>query len=77
MLIKKDGIYRNIDATEFGIWQQMGFEKVVNETVKIEEPKVIEPEPIVEEQVAVEEPIVEESIVEEEPIVAPKPKKKK
>ena len=67
MLIKKDGIYRNIDTKEFGIWQAMGFEKVITEPLKVEEIKEVEPEPI-------KEP---EPIVEEEPIVAPKPKKKK
>ena len=68
MLIKKDGIYRNIDTKEFGIWQAMGFEKVISEPVKVVEPEPTkEPEPIVEEMV--EEP--------KEEIVVPKPKKKK
>lgn len=63
MLIKKDGIFRNIDAKEFGIWQQLGFEKVVNEPIK-----VVEPKPVVEEA-KVEEP---EKVIE-----LPKSKKKK
>lgn len=52
MLIKKDGIYRTIDPKEFGIFQSMGFEKVVAEEQKVEKVKVekpvIEEEPIVE-----------------------------
>ena len=78
MQIKRSGIYKPIDSKDFGIYQQMGWEKVIAEPAKvvepkpvIEEPKAIEPEPIVEEVKA------EEPIIEEEPRVAPKPKKKK
>ena len=65
MLIRKDGIYRNVPANEFGIWQQAGFEKVI----KSEPTKVVEPEPVVKEiEVAEEKPVIDE---------LPKSKKKK
>jgi len=64
MKIRKDGIYKTIDAKDFGIYQAMGFEKVVEKAIKVVKP---EPEPIVEE-VKVEEEKVDE---------LPKSKKKK
>ena len=46
MKIRKDGIYKTIDAKDFGIYQAMGFEKVVEKSIKVAKP---EPEPIKEE----------------------------
>lgn len=87
MLIKKDGIYRNIDPKEFGIFQSMGFEKVVTEPIKEEiivEEQVVEFEPVIDEVVKPEEelePIDEnklgETNVEPEPVVDELPKSKK
>lgn len=59
MKIRKDGIFKTIDAKDFGYWQAHGFEKVIETTLpKLEDVKV---EPIVED-----EPIAE--VVDEEPI---------
>ena len=66
MLIRKDGIYRNIDSKDYGLYQQMGFEKVVTEPI-------VEPEPVKAEEPVIEEVKVEEPIAEEKP----KAKKKK
>ena len=51
MLVKKDGIYKTIDTKDYGIYQSMGFKKVVTEPVKVEEPKVEEPKAINEVKV--------------------------
>jgi hypothetical protein len=59
MIIRKNGIYRTIEPSEFGLYQKAGYEKVVNEPLpKLEEVKV---EPVIED-----EPIAE--VVDEEPI---------
>ena len=78
MKVKKSGIYKTIDSSEFGIYQAMGFEKVITETLpKLEEVEpVIEDKPIVE--VVDEEPIKE--VIQDEPIdeiVDEMPKSKK
>ena len=73
MRIKRDGIFRTIDSKDYGIWQAMGFEKVVTKSVKVEEPKVEEPTmaelELITEEIKIEEP--------KEEIVVPKPKKRK
>lgn len=59
MQIRRNGIFRTISSSEFGIYQKAGYEKVVNEPLpKLEDVKV---EPVVED-----EPIAE--VVDEEPI---------
>lgn len=59
MRIRKNGIYKNVPSSEFGLWQSMGFEKVVEKPLpKLEDAKV---EPVIED-----EPIAE--VVDEEPI---------
>ena len=69
MLVRKDGIYKNISSKDYGLYQQMGFEKVITEPL----PKLEEVAPI-EEPVIQEEPIKE--VIEEEPIdEMPKPKR--
>lgn len=77
MQIKRGGIFKTIDAKEFGIWQKAGFEKVVNEPLqKLEEAKpIMEDEPIAE---VIDEPIKE--VIQDEPIEPimdemPKPKR--
>ena len=71
MRIRKNGIYKNVPSSEFGLWQSMGFEKVVIEPLeKLEDTKV---EPVVED-----EPIKE--VIQDEPIneiVDEMPKSKK
>ena len=82
MRIRKNGIYKNIPSAEFGLWQSMGYEKVINEPLpKLEEvaevvEPVVEDEPIAE--VVDEEPIKE--VIQDEPIeeiVDEMPKSKK
>ena len=79
MQIRKNGIYKTIEPSEFGIYQKAGFEKVINEPLpKLEDVKV-EPE-IVDEPIAevIDEPIKE--VVQDEPIdeiVDEMPKSKK
>lgn len=59
MKVRKSGIYKTINPSEFGIYQKMGFEKVIDQPLpKLEDVKV---EPVVED-----EPIAE--VVDEEPI---------
>lgn len=59
MRIRKGGIFKQIDSKDFGIWQRLGFEKVIETTLpKLEDVKI---EPVVED-----EPIAE--VVDEEPI---------
>lgn len=72
MLIKKDGIFRNIDQKDFGVFQAMGYEKVVVCSKKVEEPVLTQE--VESEKTKVEEPVKE---LIEEPIVTPKSKKKK
>ena len=57
MQIKKDGIYKNIDAKDFGYYQAMGFEKVIVE--EKQEPVIVEIEPVKTESVEQTEPIEE------------------
>ena len=80
MRIRKNGIYKNVPSSEFGLWQSMGFEKVVEKPLpKLEDVKVepvVEDEPIAE--VVDEEPIKE--VIQDEPIheiVDEMPKSKK
>lgn len=80
MIIRKNGIYRTIEPSEFGIYQKAGYEKVVNEPLpKLEDTKVepvVEDEPIAE--VVDDEPIKE--VIQDEPIdeiVDEMPKSKK
>lgn len=82
MQIRKNGIYKTIEPSEFGIYQKAGYEKVINEPLpKLEEvaeivEPVIEDEPIAE--VIDDEPIKE--VVQDEPIdeiVDEMPKSKK
>ena len=80
MQIRKNGIYKTIEASEYGIYQKAGFVKVVNEPLpKLEDVKVepvVEDEPIAE--VVDEEPIKE--VIQDEPIdeiVDEMPKSKK
>lgn len=81
MIIRKNGIYRTIEPSEFGIYQKAGYEKVVNEPLpKLEEvaevaEPVVEDEPIAE---VIDEPIKE--VIQDEPIeeiVDEMPKSKK
>lgn len=59
MKIRKGGIFKSIDPKDFGIYQRLGFEKVIEKTLpKLEDAKV---EPVIED-----EPIAE--VVDEEPI---------
>ena len=71
MRIRKGGIFKQIDSKDFGIWQRLGFEKVIEKTLpKLEDVKV---EPVVKD-----EPIKE--VVQDEPIdeiVDEMPKSKK
>ena len=71
MQVRKNGIYKTISSSDFGIYQAMGYEKVVAPVVAKKPEPVVEEKPVVvEEPVKVEEPIVEEPVVvEEEPIV--------
>lgn len=76
MKIRKSGIYKQIDAKDFGIYQSTGWEKVINEPLpKLEEvkPKKVE-EIIIEEEQPIKE--VEPEPIEEE-VVIPKSKKRK
>lgn len=80
MQIKRNGIYRTIPSSEFGIYQKAGYVKVINEPLpKLEDVKVepvVEDEPIAE--VVDEEPIKE--VIQDEPIdeiVDEMPKSKK
>ena len=75
MRIRKGGIFRTIDSKDFGIWQKLGFEKVIVEPVKetTVEP-IIEEVPVAE---VVEEPVTEEVKVEEAPVIDELPKSKK
>lgn len=61
MKVYKDGIYKTINANEYGIYLAKGFVKVINE-------EKIKLEPIIEE-IKVEEPIEEkvEEPIEEKP----------
>ena len=34
MKVRKNGIYKTIESSDFGIYQQMGFEKVVDDVIK-------------------------------------------
>lgn len=79
MRIRKNGIYKNVPSSEFGLWQSMGFEKVIKEPLpKLEDTKVepvVEDEPIAE---VIDEPIKE--VIQDEPmeeIVDEMPKSKK
>lgn len=83
MKIRKGGIFTNIDASEFGIYQRRGFEKVIEKTLpkleEVEKEPVIEDEPIAE-PVVIDEPIKE--VAQDEPIdeivdELPKSKKRK
>lgn len=67
MLVKRGGIYKNIDSSEYGNFLALGFEKVINTDEAIV--KEIEPEIVVKE---VETPKQQEQeqaevIVEDEP----------
>lgn len=77
MKIRKGGIFTNIDASEFGIYQRRGFEKVIEKTLpKLEDVKVepvVEDEPIAE---VIDEPIKEVAQPVDE-IVDEMPKSKK
>ena len=69
MRIRKGGIYKQIDPKDFGIYQRLGFEKVIEKTLpKLEdiekEPEIVD-EPIAE-PVVIDEPIKE--VVQDEPI---------
>lgn len=80
MLVRRNGIYKTIEAIEYGIYQKAGFVKVVNEPLpKLEDVKV---EPVVKDdpiaEVVNEEPIKE--VIQDEPIdeiVDEMPKSKK
>lgn len=79
MRIRKGGIYKQIDPKDFGIYQRLGFEKVIEKTLpKLEDVKVepvVKDEPIAE---VIDEPIKE--VVQDEPIeeiVDEMPKSKK
>ena len=78
MQIRKDGIYKTINAKDFGIYQAMGFEKVIVEPTKRElKPQGVDKMETINKPVPVIEAV--KGIVEEpkEEIVVPKPKKKK
>ena len=66
MKVRRNGIYKTIDPSDYGIYQKAGFEKVIETSL----PKLEEVEPIVEdvkvEPVVEDEPIAE--VVDEEPI---------
>ena len=81
MLVKRNGIFKTIQSSEYGLYLEKGFIKVVDDSTaesKVEvypEPK-LEPEPIKEEPVVeIEEQPIKE--VEQEEIVIPKSKKRK
>ena len=67
MKIRKGGIFKSIDPKDFGIYQRLGFEKVIEKTLpKLEDAKVepvVEDEPIAE---VIDEPIKE--VIQDEPI---------
>ena len=67
MKIKRDGIYKNIDSKDFGVFQKSGWEKVIVEPLpKLEDVKVepvIKDEPIEE---VIDKPIKE--VIKDEPI---------
>ena len=87
MKIYKDGIFKTISPSEFGIYQAAGFKKVYegnvgevkpNKKATKTEPIVVEPEekeePVIEEKT---EPLIVEEEVEEEPQVNNKKGKNK
>ena len=61
MKVRRNGIYKTIDPSDYGIYQKAGFEKVIETSLpKLEEVAEVV-EPVVED-----EPIAE--VVDEEPI---------
>lgn len=57
MHIRKGGIFKQIDSKDYGIWQKLGFEKVIEKSL----PKLEEVEPEI-----IDEPIKE--VIQDEPI---------
>lgn len=80
MKIKRDGIYKNIDSKDFGIFQKSGWEKVVVEPIKelkqTKEPMetISKKAPLIEADTG---KVVEEPEPIEEEVVIPKSKKRK
>lgn len=68
MLVKKDGIYKTIDAKDYGVYQNSGWEKVVDDVVPVKKAIKVA-EPIVNDE--------EEIVVAEEPKIDELPKSKK
>ena len=44
MLVKRNGIFKTIQSSEYGIYQKAGFQKVADKVVQKEPNKEIEPE---------------------------------
>lgn len=69
MQVRRNGIYKTIDPSEFGIYQKAGFEKVLDggkqgkEKEKVKEEKLPKLEPVKEEEI---EELPELNAVEEE-----------
>lgn len=73
MKIRKDGIFKTIDAKDFGYWQAHGFEKIIETTLpKLEDAKV---EPVIEDEPIKE--VVQDEPIEENIDELPKSKKRK
>ena len=73
MKIRKGGVFTTIDSKDFGIYQRMGFEKVVNdvlpEPIEQKEPIKVDEQPVVEQQ---EQPVAE-LVITDEPELEPEP----
>lgn len=73
MRIRKGGIYKQIDPKDFGIYQRLGFEKIIETTLpKLEDAKV---EPVIEDEPIKE--VVQDEPIEENIDELPKSKKRK
>lgn len=76
MLVRKDGIYKNISSKDYGLYQQMGFEKVITEPIK-ELKQTKEPVETISEKAPLIEAGTGKIVEEAEPIVEEMPKAKK
>ena len=81
MLIKRDGIYKNINPSEYGSFLALGFVKVTDKNDMIIETKVEVEEKVEEPKVEIisepEPEIIQEKEEEEIKIEVPKSKKNK
>lgn len=68
MKIRRNGIYKTIDSSEFGIYQKAGFEKVLDNGQKVKDEPLPELEPIVEKEAVIENPEEELPKLEKEEV---------